>query len=114
MKQATLQKLIISIVLCYLQQNAMAQSKWQFGVYAGGNVSKLKPQELAENKRYPFNDTYKLTPSYNFGVNIDYSVSKKLFIESGLNIISKNLDAEKEEEIYSITKGSFDGLTVSP
>jgi hypothetical protein len=48
MKQATLQKLIISIVLCYLQQNAMAQSKWQFGVYAGGNVSKLKPQELAE------------------------------------------------------------------
>lgn len=111
MKQANLLRVIIGIVLCYLQQTALAQSKWQFGVYAGGNVSKLKPQELAENKSYPFNDTYKLTPSYNFGVNIDYSVSKKLFIESGLNIISKNSDAEKEEEIYSITKGSFDGLT---
>jgi hypothetical protein len=93
MKQATLLKLIISIVLCYLQQTALAQSKWQFGVYAGGNVSKLKPGELAENPAYPFAEQYKWTPSYNLGAYTDLLISKKLYFESGVNIISKNSDA---------------------
>lgn len=103
MKQATLLKVFIGIVLCYLQQTVMAQSKWQYGVYAGANMSKLSPQKLSENKLYPFSDSYKWTPSYNFGANIDVQIAKKLYIEGGINIISKNSNA-MPKEIARVTR----------
>lgn len=62
-----------------------------YGVYAGGNVSKFTPMDLSKN--FYFGDSYEWSPSYNFGTNINFKFSKSLYVSSGLNFISKKSES---------------------
>ena len=98
--------LIITILIGY-QSIALAQKKVLYGVYAGANVSKLKPLVWSKNNK-PFSKPYKWTPSYNFGAFVIYNLGKSFYVESGTTIISKK-SIGSPEEFDRYYRGYFDG-----
>lgn len=79
---------VFCLVTC-LQNAVFSQEKKKkvlFGVYGGVNVNKISPPPLKSFWQY-FGSTYKWTPSYNFGGFIDCYFAKRLYIESGANVL---------------------------
>jgi len=87
------------------------QKKIRLGIYGGGNISKLYSQDLYKLVENPFVETYKYTGSYNFGFYADYALTKAIYIEGGLNYISKNSNSSAPKEILKLTRGYYDAIT---
>jgi len=97
MKKLPLLKQLLAVLCCmiYLQNQSFAQEKKRkvlFGVQGGVNVNKISPPANV-TRTVQFGSSYKWTPSYNFGGFVDFYLAKRLYFESGVNILSRKSDA---------------------
>ncbi|MFD2522408.1 outer membrane beta-barrel protein [Emticicia soli] len=93
MKKLPLLKQLLAVLCCmiYLQNQSFAQEKKRkvlFGVYGGANLSKITPPEKPSNFM-PFGKSYKRSVSYNFGAYVNAYIAKKIYLEAGINVLSR-------------------------
>jgi hypothetical protein len=81
---------VFCLVTC-LHNAGFSQEKKKkvlFGVYGGINVNKIIPPPK-RTSAMKFGLAYEWTPSYNFGGFIDLYFANRLYLESGISIVSR-------------------------
>ena len=97
MKKLPFLKQLLAVLCCVIcfQNIGFSQKKKPivlFGFQGGMSINKITPP-LERVTGMKFGTTYKWTPSYNFGGFISLYFAKRLYIESGVNVISRKSNA---------------------
>ncbi|HEY1055089.1 MAG TPA: porin family protein [Emticicia sp.] len=99
---------VFCLVTC-LQNLGFSQEKQKkvlFGLYGGMNTSKITPPPN-KTSGMKFGTTYQWNSSYNFGGFIDLYFAKRLYLESGVSLISRKSNTSPRS-VNTISFSTYD------